>query len=89
MYSLMYAIVCTRLDIIYAVLGVVTRFISNRGKKHWQIIKWMLRYPRGTIEKCLYFKRGDLKVHGFKKVDIVDKMHDRSKALWHMWLFLL
>ena len=31
--SLMYAMVCTRLDIGYAV-GVVSRFMSNPGKEH-------------------------------------------------------
>ena len=31
--SLMYAIVCTRLDIAH-VVGVVSRFLSNLGKEH-------------------------------------------------------
>lgn len=33
--SLMYAMVCTRLDIAYAV-GMVSRFLSNLGKAHWK-----------------------------------------------------
>ena len=31
--SLMYAMICTRPDIAYAV-GVVNRYMSNLGKKH-------------------------------------------------------
>ncbi|GAA0182531.1 hypothetical protein LIER_42301 [Lithospermum erythrorhizon] len=33
--SLMYAMVCTRLDIAFAV-GLVSRFSSNPGKEHWE-----------------------------------------------------
>ena len=33
--SLMYAMVCTRPDIAYAV-GVVSWFMSNPGEAHWQ-----------------------------------------------------
>ncbi|RVW34929.1 Retrovirus-related Pol polyprotein from transposon TNT 1-94 [Vitis vinifera] len=40
--SLMYAMVCTMPDIAHAV-GVVSRFISNPGKEHWAIVKWILR----------------------------------------------
>ena len=36
--SLMYAMVATRPNIAYAV-GVVNRFMSNLGKKHWNSIK--------------------------------------------------
>jgi hypothetical protein len=52
--SLMYAMVCTRLDIAHAV-GVVSRFLSNQGKMHWNAIKWILRYLKGTINHCIYF----------------------------------
>eukprot|EP00253_Pinus_taeda_P022287 PITA_22287 len=45
--SLMYAMVCTQPDIAYSV-GVVSRFLANPGKQHWQIIKWILRYLKGT-----------------------------------------
>ena len=45
--SLMYAMVCTRPDIAHAV-GVVSRFLSNLGKEHWEAVKWILRYLKGT-----------------------------------------
>ena len=35
--SLMYAMVCTRPDIGYAV-GVVSRFMNNPGKEHWNAL---------------------------------------------------
>ena len=39
--SLMYAMVCTRPDISHAV-GVVSRYMHNPGKDHWQAVKWIL-----------------------------------------------
>ena len=46
--SLMYAMVCTSLDISHA-MGVVRRYVNNLGKEHWMEVKWILRYLRGTI----------------------------------------
>ncbi|RVW63090.1 Retrovirus-related Pol polyprotein from transposon TNT 1-94 [Vitis vinifera] len=45
--SLMYVMACTRSKIAYAV-GVVNRYMSNPGKQHWEEVKWILRYLRGT-----------------------------------------
>ena len=39
---LMYAMVCIRPDIGYAV-GVVSRFMRNPGKEQWNTVKWILR----------------------------------------------
>ena len=41
--SLMYAMVCTRPDISH-VVGIVSRYMHNHGKRHWQAVKWILRY---------------------------------------------
>ena len=41
--SLMYAMVCTRPDIAHSV-GVVSRYLSNPGKVHWDAVKWIFRY---------------------------------------------
>ena len=48
--SLMYAMVCTRPDIAH-VVGIVSRFLSNPGREHWNAVKWILRYLHGTT--CL------------------------------------
>ena len=36
--SLMYAMVCTRPDITHAI-GVVSRFLTNHRKEHWEAVK--------------------------------------------------
>jgi hypothetical protein len=47
MEILMYVMVSTRPDISHAV-GVVSRYMENPGKEHWEAVKWVLRYLRGT-----------------------------------------
>ena len=62
--SLMYAMVCTRPDIAYAI-GVVGRFMSNPGKEHWNAVKWILRYLKGTSNMCLKFGSGKPQLDGY------------------------
>ena len=41
--SLMYVMVCMGPDISHAV-GVVSMYLQDPGKRHWQVVKWILRY---------------------------------------------
>lgn len=50
--SLMYVMVCTRPDIAHAVRAV-SRFMSDLGRDHWQAVKWILWYLRGTMGTIL------------------------------------
>ncbi|GJW05931.1 putative reverse transcriptase domain-containing protein [Tanacetum coccineum] len=52
--SLMYLMVCTRPDIAYAV-SVVSRYLANPGKNHWEAVKWILKYLRGTVNVGLVY----------------------------------
>ncbi|KAH9679276.1 hypothetical protein KPL71_026064 [Citrus sinensis] len=54
--SLMYAMVCTRLDISQAV-SMVSRYMHNPGKNQWLAVKWILRYLYGTVDVGLLFKK--------------------------------
>jgi hypothetical protein len=76
--SLMYAMVCIRPDISHAV-GVVSRYMSNPGKQHSEAVKWILRYLRGTTEKCLTFKKDELKLEGYVDSNFAGKV-DRRKS---------
>ncbi|KAL6219078.1 hypothetical protein ACLB2K_012284 [Fragaria x ananassa] len=61
--SLMYTMVCTRPDITY-VVGIVSKFLSNPGKEHWNAVKWILRYLRGTSKISLCFGNGKSELVG-------------------------
>eukprot|EP00268_Persea_americana_P052517 TRINITY_DN5882_c0_g1_i3.p1 TRINITY_DN5882_c0_g1~~TRINITY_DN5882_c0_g1_i3.p1 ORF type:complete len:175 (-),score=26.15 TRINITY_DN5882_c0_g1_i3:42-566(-) len=53
---LMYAMVCTRPNIAQAV-GVVSKFMANPGKEHWNAVKWILRYLKATKDLGILFER--------------------------------
>jgi hypothetical protein len=52
--SLMYAMVCTRPNIAHAV-GVVSKYMNNPVKEHWEAVNWILRYLRGTSTRAFCF----------------------------------
>lgn len=68
--SLMYEMICTRPNIDQAV-GVVSKFMNNPRKRHWQAIKWIFKYIRGTSKFCLNFDGTNVKLQGFVDSDMV------------------
>ncbi|KAL2224606.1 UNVERIFIED_CONTAM: Retrovirus-related Pol polyprotein from transposon TNT 1-94 [Sesamum indicum] len=77
--SLMYAMICTRPDIAHAV-GVVSRFMSNPGVMHWEAVKWILRYLRGTKDRALVFGKGKLTLFGFVDADFAGSDYDKRRS---------
>jgi hypothetical protein len=52
--SIMYAMICTRPDVSYA-LSATSKYQSNYGEAHWTIVNNILKYLRGTKEVFLVF----------------------------------
>ncbi|KAH9655560.1 Integrase catalytic domain-containing protein [Citrus sinensis] len=52
--SIMYAMVCTRPDLAHGV-GVISKFMGNPGKGHWNAVKWVLRYLKGSAVTAIMF----------------------------------
>lgn len=66
--SLMYAMLCTRPDICYAV-GIVSRYQSNPGQEHWNDVKYILKYLKSTRDYVLVYKGGALNPIGYTDSD--------------------
>ena len=62
--SLMYAMLCTRPDICFAV-GVVSRFQSNPGLDHWVAVKHILKYLKRTRDYMLVYSGEDMILKGY------------------------
>ena len=84
--SLMYAMVCTRPDIAHAV-GVVSRFLSNPGKDHWEAVKWILRYLRGTSKVCLKFGENQTILDGYTDADMAGDVDSRKSTSGYLMIF--
>nr|GEU39227.1 putative polyprotein [Tanacetum cinerariifolium] len=52
--SLMYAMVYTRPDIAHA-MSVVSRYMAHPGKEHWNAVKRIFRYLKGTSDGGLIY----------------------------------
>ena len=77
--NLMYTMVCTRLDIAH-VVGVVSRFMSRPRKQHWEVVKWILRYLKGSSDTCLYFTGAILKLQGYVDADLLGDIDSRKST---------
>ncbi|KAE8704670.1 hypothetical protein F3Y22_tig00110447pilonHSYRG00005 [Hibiscus syriacus] len=82
--SLMYAMVCTRPNIAQAV-GAVSRYMNNPGKVHWEVVKWILRYLRGTTNKALCFKGGDMILTGYVDADLAGNVDIRRSTTGYVY----
>ena len=64
----MYAMLCTRPNICFAV-GIVSCYQSNPGHVHWAVVKRIFRYLRGITDFALCFHRDDLRLKGYSDAD--------------------
>ena len=62
--SIMYAMLCTRPDVSYA-LSVTSRYQSDPRIGHWVVVKNILKYLRRTKDVFLIYGDGDLIVEGY------------------------
>ena len=84
--SLMYAMVCTQPDIAHAV-GVVSRFMVNPGKDHWEAVKWVFKYLRGSSKLFLNF--GDFKpvLEGYVDANWAGDLNGRKSTSRYLFTF--
>ena len=75
--SLMYAMLCTRPDIAYAV-SVTSRYQSNPGLEHWVAVKSIFKYLRRTKDLILTYGESNLQIDGFTDSDFQSDVDDRK-----------
>ena len=59
--SFMFAMICTKPDIAQEV-GAVSRYMANPDGEHWNVVKKILRYIRGTLDATLCYEGSDFTV---------------------------
>ena len=79
--SLMY--VYTMLDIAHAV-GVISRYMSHPGIEHWNAIKWILGYLRGTSNKYLHFGGSTIDLQGYVDSDLAGDIDSRWSTIGYV-----
>jgi len=80
---LMYLMVCSRPDIATAV-GLVSRFMTNPGRKHWIAVKRIFRYLQGTKNLKLCFNRHmnieNIRLYAYADADWAGNLVDRKST---------
>ncbi|CAN6475959.1 unnamed protein product [Victoria cruziana] len=67
--SLMYAQVCTRPDITF-IVGMLSRYLSNPRKDHWNVVKHVMRYLQGSKDHMLVYRKSyNLDIIGYSDSD--------------------
>ncbi|WRX12109.1 Integrase [Theobroma cacao] len=77
--TLMYAMLCTRPNICYAI-GLVSRFYSNPDVEHWTTVKCFFKYLRRTKNYMLGYSRSDLVATGYTDSDFQSDVDFRKST---------
>ena len=84
--SLMYAQVCIRPDIAFAI-GMLGRYQSNPGMDHWKAAKKVMRYLQGTKDyKLMYRQTNNLEVVGYSDSDFVGCVDLRKSTFGYIFI---
>jgi len=78
LYTFMYVMICTRPDIAQAV-AVVSRFMADLDKEHWNVVKRILRYIKGTSSIALCFGGSEFIFNGYVNLDSASDL-DKQKS---------
>ena len=77
--NLMYVMVCTRPDIAHAV-EIVSKFMSRPRKQHQEVVKWIMRYLKGSSDTCLCFTGASLKLQSYVDADFAGDIDSRKST---------
>lgn len=84
--SLMYAMICTQPNIAY-VFGLMSRFLLNLSNNHWDVVKWILRYLRGSSKIWLCFGSSNLVLEGCTNIDMTCDFNTRKLTFGYVFTF--
>ncbi|KAE8721159.1 hypothetical protein F3Y22_tig00016637pilonHSYRG00027 [Hibiscus syriacus] len=83
---LMYAMVCTRPDLAHAV-SQVCKYMSKPNKQHWEEVKWIFRYLKGTMGHRIVFgsQRDNPLVVGYVDSDYASDLDNRRSMTGYVF----
>jgi len=86
--AIMWLQVVTRPDLSYAI-NVLSRFAHNPGKQHWNVLKHVLSYIKGTSHYGITYKGGgSLTPVGYIDSDYAGCCYDLAKQLsYYLYFF--
>ena len=86
---LMYVMVCAMPNLAH-VVSTVSKYMTNPGREHWNVMKWILRYLNGTARYGILFTRqhGDNSVVGYVDLNYAGNIDDRWSTTGYVFTLL-
>ena len=85
--NIMYTMVATRPNLAYGI-GVVSRYMSNLGRKHWEAVKHIFRYLRGTGDAQPTFGSANpTKVEGYTNSDYAGNTDNKKSTSGYVFTY--
>ena len=84
--SLIYAMLCTRLD-IWFVVDMVNRYQSDPGEEHWTAVKHIFKYLRRTRNYMLVYHDQSLEPIGYTDFDFQFDIDSKKSTSGYVFTF--
>ena len=79
--------ICTRPDIAQAV-GATSRYMANPGREHWNNIKRILRYIKGTSDTALCYRGSESTVRGYVDSYFAYNLEKRKSTTGYVFIIV-
>ena len=84
--SLLYAMICTRLDISQAII-LASHYLEKPGKDHWKAVQWIFKFLQGTTNTCLPFGKYSRNIIGYVDFDFSGDLDKRQSLTGYLFTF--
>jgi hypothetical protein len=83
---MMYAMVCTRPNLAHS-MNVVSKYMANPGKQHWNTVKWIFRYLKDSTDYGITFvkQKSDLSVVGYVDANFAEDLDDKKSTTGYVF----
>lgn len=71
------------------VVSVISRFMDNQEKEHWEVVKWILRYIKCVIYISFFFGVDTWKLNGFVNSDYVYDLDRQQYTKSYMFKYMV
>ena len=82
---LMYAMVCTRPDLAH-VVSVVSKFLSNPGRMHWDVVKWIFRYLTTDHDIMFSKQQSNSSIRGYVDADYAGDLDEKRFTTGYVFI---
>ena len=68
-------------------VGLVSRFFSNPGREHWEAVKWIFRYLKGSSKLCVRFGGSAPTLESFTNADMAKDFDNQKSTSGYLFTF--